>query len=51
MDGTFFAEDIDVALGACDGGLSLGCGSTMASDTFFTGLIDDVRIYNRAVKP
>jgi hypothetical protein len=25
--------------------------STLASRTFFSGLIDDVRIYDRAVKP
>ena len=35
----------------CTGGLNIGCGSDMAPGTFFTGLIDDVRIYNRAVRP
>lgn len=33
------------------GGLYFGVGSTLAPDTFFSGLIDDVRIYNRAIKP
>jgi hypothetical protein len=33
------------------GGLYFGTGSTLSSGTFFSGLIDDVRIYNRAVKP
>ena len=27
------------------------CGATMAPGTFFTGLIDDIRIYDRAVQP
>jgi hypothetical protein len=34
-----------------EGGLYFGVGSTLAPDTFFSGLIDDVRIYNRAVYP
>ena len=33
------------------GGLYFGVGSTLASGTFFSGLIDDVRIYNRVVSP
>ena len=33
------------------GGVNIGCGKTMTPTTFFIGLIDDVRIYNRAVKP
>jgi len=45
------AEDTDVALAACDGGVNIGCGKLMTPGTFFTGLIDDVRIYTRAVKP
>ena len=51
VDDILVAEDTDVALAACDGGVNIGCGKTMTADTFFTGLIDDVRIYNRAVKP
>jgi hypothetical protein len=31
--------------------LSLGCGADQSEDSFFAGLIDDVRIYNRAVRP
>jgi hypothetical protein len=31
--------------------LYLGAGSTMAPGSFWKGLIDDVRIYNRVVKP
>jgi len=32
-------------------GLLIGAGSTLAPGTFWSGLIADVRIYNRAVKP
>jgi len=51
VDDILVAEDTDVALAECYSGLNIGCGSIMAPNTFFTGLIDDVRIYNRAVKP
>jgi hypothetical protein len=51
VDDFLVAEDTDVALNACNGGLNIGCGRLMAPGTFFTGLIDDVRIYSRAVKP
>ncbi len=33
------------------GSLSIGVGANLEPDSFFNGLIDDVRIYNRAVKP
>jgi hypothetical protein len=33
------------------GDLFFGAGSTLAPGTFFSGLIDDIRIYNRAVSP
>jgi len=32
-------------------GLYIGTGKAMEPGTFFSGLIDDVRIYNRAVNP
>jgi len=51
VDDILVAEDTDVALGACNGGLNIGCGKVMSAATFFTGLIDDIRIYNRAVEP
>ncbi|MHC4517188.1 MAG: LamG-like jellyroll fold domain-containing protein [Planctomycetota bacterium] len=35
----------------CSGGLNIGCDRNMTPATFFTGLIDDIRLYNRAVKP
>jgi len=51
VDDILVAEDTDVALAACYGGLNIGCGKTAALDSFFTGLIDDIRIYKRVVKP
>ena len=34
-----------------DNGLYIGTGKAMAAETFFFGLIDDIRIHNRAVNP
>ncbi len=34
-----------------EGTLNIGAGEGLESDSFFSGLIDDVRIYNRAVTP
>jgi hypothetical protein len=45
------AEDMQKGLADVRGGLYIGCGKDMVPGTFFTGLIDDVRIYNRAVRP
>ncbi|MHC4070675.1 MAG: LamG-like jellyroll fold domain-containing protein [Planctomycetota bacterium] len=38
-------------LNPATGGLYIGAGQDYAAGTFFAGLIDDVRIYNRAVSP
>jgi len=52
-----YVDDIEVArdtqpnLPSLIGGLHIGGGSKLAPGTFWTGLIDDVRVYNRAVKP
>jgi len=51
VDDVLVAEGADVALADCTGGMNIACGKTMAPTTVFSGLIDDVRIYNRAVKP
>ena len=51
VDDILVAEDTDVALADSSGGLNIGCGKSAASRSFFTGLIDNIRIYNRAVKP
>jgi hypothetical protein len=51
VDDILVAENTDVALGVCNGGLNVGCGRLMAPPTFFTDLSDDARIYDRAVRP
>jgi hypothetical protein len=33
------------------GALRFGAGATLEADSFFSGLIDDIRIYQEAVKP
>jgi len=51
VDDVEVAKDIQTSLAAPAGGLTIGAGSKLAAGTFWSGLIDDVRIYNRAVKP
>jgi hypothetical protein len=51
VDDVLVAEDTQTGLADCQGGLNIGCGKDMTPGTFFSGLIDDVRIYNRAVRP
>ncbi len=51
VDDALAAQDTDTGLANCHGGLNIGCGKEMTPDTFWSGLIDDVRICNRAVKP
>ena len=51
VDDVLVAEDTQIALGSSTGKVLMGCGAAMAPDTFFSGLIDGVRVYNRAVKP
>jgi hypothetical protein len=53
VDGVEVATDDapQSALKRSDGGLCIGAGSGLEPGTFFSGLIDDVRIYNRAVSP
>ena len=51
VDGVAVAEDIQTTLESSDRGLYIGVGADFSGDSFFSGLIDDVRIYNRAVKP
>jgi hypothetical protein len=45
------AEDVQPSLASCSGRLNIGCDKDRTVGTSFTGLIDDVRIYNRAVRP
>ena len=52
-----YVDDIEVVrdtadhLEAASGGLYIGAESSLERSTFFSGLIDDVRIYNQAVSP
>jgi len=52
-----YADDIEVArdkqasLESSTGSLSIGVGSTTAAASFWKGLIDDVRVHDRAVEP
>jgi len=51
VDGVSVAEDTQPALEGSQMGLYIGTGKTMEPGTYFSGLIDDVRIYNRVVHP
>jgi hypothetical protein len=51
VDDVAVAQDIQQDLGGSDSGLHIGCGKGMEAGTYFSGLIDDIRIYNRAVRP
>ncbi|MHC4309960.1 MAG: Kelch repeat-containing protein [Planctomycetota bacterium] len=51
VDDIAVAEDTQDSLEYSDGGLYIGTGKAMEPGTFWSGLIDDVRIYNRAVNP
>jgi len=56
IDDVEVARDTQVGLetsgsGLYIGGLHIGAGSTVEHGSFFSGLIDDVRIYNRAITP
>jgi len=52
-----YVNDVEVAkntqtqLAGSTGGLYIGAGKNLDAGSFFSGLIDDVRIYNRAVTP
>ena len=51
VDDVIAAEDTQNGLASSYDGLYIGCGKAMEPGSFFSGLIDDVRIYNRAVRP
>jgi hypothetical protein len=51
VDDVLVAEDTQDPLQGSAGKQLIGCGKDMAPGTSFSGLIDDVRIYNRAVRP
>jgi len=51
IDDIAVAQDAQPDLEASETGLYIGTGKAMKSGTYWSGLIDDVRIYNRAVIP
>jgi len=51
VDDIEVARDAQTTLVGTYAGLHVGAGSTLAPGTFWSGLIDDVRIYNSAVNP
>jgi len=51
VDSIAVAQDAQNGLGSSEGGLYIGTGKSMEAGTFWSGLIDDVRIYNRSVSP
>jgi hypothetical protein len=51
VDSIIAAEDTQDSLEVSYGGLNIGCDKAMEAGTFWSGLIDDVRIYNRIVIP
>jgi len=51
VDDVAVAEDTQNGLKSSDNGLHIGTGKSMEPGSFFSGLVDDVRIYNRALTP
>ena len=51
VDNVAVAQDTQNSLKGSENGLYIGAGKAMEPGTFWSGLIDDVRIYNRAVIP
>jgi hypothetical protein len=51
VDDIEVARDTQTSLAGSAGGLYVGADSALSAGTFWSGLIDDVRIYNRAVEP
>jgi hypothetical protein len=51
VDGMEVAKDTQPSLTGATYGLNIGTGSAFASGTFWSGLLDDLYFYNRAMKP
>ncbi len=51
VDSVAVAEDTPAILGGSENGLYIGACTAMEPGSFWSGLIYDVRIYNRAVTP
>ena len=56
-DRILYVDDVEVTrdrvntLDSASGGLFIGANSNLTEGTFWSGMIDDVRIYDRAVEP
>jgi len=51
VDDVEVAKDTQTDLKGSNDGLHIGAGKNLEPGSFFSGLIDDVRIYNRTVSP
>jgi hypothetical protein len=51
VDGIAVAEDTQDGLQGSNNGLYIGAGQMMQPGTYWSGLIDDIRLYNRIVVP
>lgn len=51
VDGAEVATDTQSSLAGSQGGLYIAAGSNREAGSFLSGLIDDVRIYDRAIEP
>ena len=51
VDDVVVAEDVQKNLAGSNNGLYIGADKNLGAGTFFSGLIDDVRIYNVALTP
>jgi hypothetical protein len=51
VDDVEVARDTQAQFGDSASGLYIGTGKNLEVGTFFSGLIDDVRIYDRAITP
>jgi len=51
LDDIIVAEDTQANLQGTDNGMYIGTDDARGPGTYWSGLIDDVRIYNRAVRP
>jgi hypothetical protein len=51
VDDTEVASDTQDDMYGSTGGMYIGAGNSLTAGTFFSGLIDDIRIYNRTVTP
>ena len=51
VDGIEVARDTQVTMEPASGGIRIGAGSDLQTGSFWAGLIDDIRIYDRPVLP